>query len=183
MVEWLWSHSPSRIKPSRIKQIFQLVSQILFSQPHMPCCRCLPTSSLHVLGTFGYPLNSVGGGWGFSRMVATFSHVGGSFDIFMATTGGVLIIPSFRIWGYLLHVEYISCVITNCGQHQWTIPSLFSIALEDLLEETLPGNYYHVTFLIVTFLIFFSMAIFSPYFFRLVCYCRVRLYFSQGTSQ
>ena len=27
------------------------------------------------------------------------------------------------------HVEHISCVITNCGQLQWAIPSLFSIAL------------------------------------------------------
>ena len=47
--------------------------------------------------------------WGFSRVVATFSHVGGSFNFLMATTGGVLIIPSFRIRGYLLHVEHISC--------------------------------------------------------------------------
>ena len=64
------------------KQIFQLDSQTLFSQPSMPCCRCLPPSSLHVLGTFGSPLNWVGGGWGFSRVVATFSHVVGSFNIF-----------------------------------------------------------------------------------------------------
>ena len=26
--------------------------------------------------------------------------------------------PSFWIWGYLLHVEHVSCVISNCGQHQ-----------------------------------------------------------------
>ena len=36
----------------------------------------------------------------------------------MATTGDVWIIPSFRIWDYVLHVEHVSCVITNCGQHQ-----------------------------------------------------------------
>ena len=52
-----------------------------------------------------------------------------------ATTGVVWIIPSFLIWGYVLHVEYISCVITNCGHHQWVIPSLFTIALEALMEE------------------------------------------------
>ena len=65
----------------------------------MPYCRCLPPSSLHVLGTFGSPLNSVGGGWSFSRVVATFSHVGGSFHIFMASTGGVLNNPIFSNLG------------------------------------------------------------------------------------
>ena len=43
----------------------------------------------------------------FPKVVATFNHVGGSFNIFMATTGDVWIIPSFRIWGYMLHVEHI----------------------------------------------------------------------------
>ena len=69
-------------------------------------------------------------GWrSISWVVAFFSHVGGSFNLLMTVTGDVWIIPSIRIWGYLLHVEHISCVITNCGQHQWAIPSLFSIAL------------------------------------------------------
>ena len=69
-------------------------------------------------------------GWrSISWVVATFSHVGGSFNLSMAANGDVWIIPSFRIWGCVLHVEHISCVITNCGQIQWAIPSLFSIAL------------------------------------------------------
>ena len=69
-------------------------------------------------------------GWrSISWVVATFNHVGGSFNLSMAATGDVWIIPSFRIWGYVLHVEHILCVITNCGQLQWAIPSLFSIAL------------------------------------------------------
>ena len=69
-------------------------------------------------------------GWrSISWVVAAFNHVGGSFNLSMAATGDVWIIPSFRIWGYVLHVEHISCVITNCGQLQWAIPSLFSIAL------------------------------------------------------
>ena len=72
---------------------------------------------------------------GFSKVVATFNYVEGSVTIFMATAGDVWIIPSFRIWGYVLHVEHISCLITNCGQHQWAIPSLFFIALWVLLEE------------------------------------------------
>ena len=44
-------------------------------------------------------------------------------NLFMATTGYVWIIPSFWIWNYVLHVEHVSCVITNCGQHQWVIPA------------------------------------------------------------
>ena len=39
-----------------------------------------------------------------------------------------------QIWDYVPHVEHVSCVITNCGQHQWVIPSL-SIGLQVLLEE------------------------------------------------
>ena len=35
----------------------------------------------------------------------------------MATTWDIWIIPSFQICSYGLHVEHISCVITNCGQH------------------------------------------------------------------
>ena len=36
----------------------------------------------------------VGGGWGCSKVVPTFNHVGGSFNLFMATTGDVWIIFS-----------------------------------------------------------------------------------------
>ena len=93
--------------------------------------------------------------------------------IFMATTGGVWIIPYFQIWGYVLYVEHISCVITNCGQHQWAIPSLFSIAPEALLEENITWKllllsldlFFKILLFQVTFLIFFSTAVFSPYFF------------------
>ena len=59
------------------------------------------------------------------------------FNLFMAAIGVVWIIPSFWIWGNVLHVEHIWCVITNRGQHQWAIPSLFSMALEALLEENI----------------------------------------------
>ena len=69
-----------------------------------------------------------GGGGGFSKVVATF-NLGGSFNLFMATTGEFWIIPSFWIWGYVLHVEHISCVIINNDQHQWVIPFPLSIAL------------------------------------------------------
>ena len=41
---------------------------------------------------------------GFSKVVATFNHMLGSFNLFMATTENVWIIPSFQIWGYVLNV-------------------------------------------------------------------------------
>ena len=66
---------------------------------------------------------------GFSKVVATFNHVVGSFNLFMAATGDVWITSSFRIWDYVLHVEHLSCVITNCGQHQWVIPSPLNSSL------------------------------------------------------
>ena len=66
---------------------------------------------------------------GFSMVVTIFNHVCGSFNLFMATTEDVLIIPAFRIWGCVLHLEHISCVSTNWSQNKWAIPSLFSVAL------------------------------------------------------
>ena len=55
---------------------------------------------------------------GFSKVMATFNHVDGSFNLSMATTGDVRMIHSLGFLGYVLHIEHISCVITNCGQHQ-----------------------------------------------------------------
>ena len=123
---------------------------------------------------------------GFSKVVATFNHVGGSFYLFMATTEGVWIIPSFRIWDYVLYVEHISCVITNCRQYQWTIPSLFSIVFGALLEENITRKllllsldlFIKILLFQVTFLISFSSAI-SSNVFRFVCYCSMWLCFSQ----
>ena len=118
--------------------------------------------------SYPFPWKWVGVG-DFSKVVATFNHVGGSFNLFMATTGDVCIIPSFRIRGYVLYVEHSSCVITNCGQHQWAIPSLFSITLEALLEENITKKllslssdfFLKILLFQVTFLIFFSIAVFS----------------------
>ena len=120
-----------------------------------------------VCHSLGPKVDGVGG---FSKVVATFNHVDGSFNIFMVTTRGVWIIPSFLIWGYVLYVEHISYVITNCGQHQWAIPSLFSIALS-LLEEnvnrkllSLSLDLFKILLFQVSFLIFFSIAVIPPYF-------------------
>ena len=71
----------------------------------------------------------VSGGWvSFSKVVATFNHVGGSFKSFQVppTTRHVWIIPFFQIWGYVLHV---SCVITNYCKHQWLTPSRLNSSL------------------------------------------------------
>ena len=53
----------------------------------------------------------------------------------MAATRYVWVIPSFLIWGYVLHVGHVSCVITNFGQHERVTPSLSSITLYAFLEE------------------------------------------------
>ena len=120
----------------------------------------------------------------FSKMVATFNHVGGSFNLFIAT-GDIWIIPSFRIWGYV-HVEHISCVITNCGQHQWAIPSLRSCWRKHhhkitmpmfrfvLQNFALPGCFPYILFYCYPFFLIF---------FRLVCYCSMWLCLNQGITQ
>ena len=85
---------------------------------------------------------------------------------------GCLNNPSFRIWGFVMYVEHISCVITNCDQHQWAIPSLFSIALDALLKENITRKllslfldlFSKILLFNVIFLILFSIAVFSPYF-------------------
>ena len=38
----------------------------------------------------------------------------GPFIFSSVTTGDISMIPSYGIWGYMLHVEHMSCVITNC---------------------------------------------------------------------
>ena len=127
------------------------------------------------------------GGGGFSKVGATLNHVGKSY-LFMATTGDVWIIPSFWIWDYVLHVEHFSCVITNCGQHQWVIPSPLSIAFYTLLEENITRKllslsldlFFKILLFQVAFLIFFSSAIFSPYFLLVVLLLRSVALFRSG---
>ena len=58
----------------------------------------------------------------------------GSFNLFKCHhRGDVWIIP-YLIRGNMLHVEHISCVITDCDQQQWVIPFPLSISLYVLLE-------------------------------------------------
>ena len=72
-----------------------------------------------------------------SKVMVPLNHVGESLNLFSTTTEDIWIIPSFRIWGYVLHAEHISsCVITNCGQHQWVFP-FSSLLIAQLSGDTL----------------------------------------------
>ena len=71
------------------------------------------------------------GGCGVSKTVH--GHLG-SFNLFKCHhRGDVWIIPDL-IRGNMLHVEHISCVITDCDQQQWVIPFPLSISHYVLLE-------------------------------------------------
>ena len=140
----------------------------------MLCCRCLPSSSLHVLGTFGslskrhisfqlsgWVLGAFLGWWPPSAM-----WVGPL--IFLWPPPGCLNNPIFSnlrlsatFWAHFLcHRELRP---TSVGHHFSFLNSSWGL--------TEGKHYYHVTFLI-----FFFIAIFSPNFFRLVCYCSVALF-------
>ena len=90
----------------------------------------------------------------------------------------------------ILHVEHVSCVIMNCGQQQWVIPSPISIAPKALLEENITRKllslsldlFFKILLFNVAFFIFFLSLSFLLTFFWLVCYCSMWLCFSQGTS-
>ena len=71
------------------------------------------------------------GGCGVSKTVH--GHLG-SFNLCKCYhRGDVWIIPDL-IRGNMLHVEHISCVITDCDQQQWVIPFPLSISHYVLLE-------------------------------------------------
>ena len=75
---------------------------------------------------------------GFCKVVSTFNLVGRSFNLFMATTGDVWIIPSFQIWDYVLHVELISSIITDISESSLLSKYVFRLCW----RKTLPENYY-----------------------------------------
>ena len=86
---------------------------------------------------------AVGRGWGVSKVVATFNHVGGSFNLFMATTWDVRIIQSFSNLGlcaacwarFICHHELWPAAVSH------PFSSLNS-SLGFAWEKTLPENYY-----------------------------------------
>ena len=134
----------------------------------------LPVSVLtYILSVSPYSLTCVGVG-GFFKVGATFNHVGGSFNLFMATTGSVWIIPSFSNLGLcaVCWAHFMCHHKLWPSQHQWATPALFSIALEALLVENITRELLSLSLDLflknllfqVTFLIFFFIAVFSPYF-------------------
>ena len=80
-----------------------------------------------------------GGGGGGVETVVTFNLWAGPSIFSSATTEDVWIIPYLPIWGNMLNVEHVSCVITDCCQHQWVItPYLFM----SCWSKTLSENHY-----------------------------------------
>ena len=181
--------------PLRLTNSLFMVTNVLFYFLHAILCpeRTIPLKnncrSLIDMDVFFWLSIAWVGGGGYSKKVATFNHVGGSFNLFMATTRDVWIIPSFWIWDYVLHVEHVSRLITNCGQHQWVNPYPLSIALQALLEENTTRKLLSLS-LDLFFKILLCQVAFSLYsflslsflltFFLLICYCSLWLYFSPG---
>ena len=89
------------------------------------------------------------------------------------------------------HASDLRRHLTHCDvAHRWVISSPLSIALQVLLQEKLPG--YRFAYLQNCSSKFRSSRLLSLYsflslsflltFFRLVCYCTMWLYFSQGIT-
>ena len=70
------------------------------------------------------------------------------------------------IWGHVLHVEHVSCVITNFGLHPFSLNSSLGLAGKHYQKITSLSLdlFFKVLLFQVAFLIFFSFTIFSPYF-------------------
>ena len=107
--------------------------------------------------------NLVGGVWGAVLRWWPPSSMWAGPLIFLWLKGDGWIIPSFQIWDYVPHVEHISGVFTNSGQHQWAILSLEENITRKLLSLSL-DLFFKILLFQVTFLIFISIAILSPYF-------------------
>ena len=80
---------------------------------------------------------------------------------------------SLRIWGYVLPVEHIWCVFTNCGRHQWTISSLLNSSL-----ALVGGKHYQEITIPVFWLVLQNFAI-PGYFPYLLFYRYISLNFRQ----
>ena len=122
------------------------------------------------------PIIWVGGDGGFSKAVAAFNHVGGSFNLFVATARDVWIIPSFGIWHYVLYVSHpfssLSSSLGFAGGNRCqkiTIP-IFRLVLRNF---ALPCYFPYIIFCRYFFLTFF----------RLVCHCSLWLFFSKELAK
>ena len=105
---------------------------------------------------------------GFSKVVATFNHVGGSFNLFMATTRGYLN-PSFWILGlcaacwarFMCHHELWPTSVS----HPFSLNSYLGFAAGNTTRKLLTISLdLFFKILPVAFLIFFAFTIWYPYF-------------------
>ena len=107
---------------------------------------------------------------GFSKVVATFNLVVESFNLLMATTRDFWIIPSFRIWGYGLHDDHISChhkLWPTSLSHPFSfLNSPIGLTGENHYQNITIPNFFKIWLLQVAFLLFISIAIFSIYCFQ-----------------
>ena len=115
------------------------------------------------------------GVWGFSKVVATFNHLGGSFNLFMAATG-CLNNPIFSNLGlcaacwarFMCHHELWPTSVSNPFSF---LNSSLGLTGENITRKLLflsLGLFFKILLFQDTFLVFFSIAIFSPYFLQ-VC--------------
>ena len=140
------------------------------------CAYMWPAGIEHCIHNFIYRcfflLFCVVGGWGLlTKVVATFNHVGGSLNIFMATTGGVWMIPSFRIWGYVLHVEHFMCHHklwpTSVG-HPFSLLNSSWGLIEGKHYQTITITIFRFVFQNITISDYFPYIIFYHYLFSLL---------------
>ena len=119
-----------------------------------------------------------------SKVVLTFNYLARSFNLFNYHYAGCVNNHIyFRIWGYVLHVEHVSCAITNCGKHQWVPPSSLSSIVNNSLGLAGGKHYQKINIPVIRFVlkkliclvaflihVFFSIAIYSPYFLLVVLF-------------
>ena len=137
-----------------------MLHKVSNSKGEMPYC--FPRSSIKFQGHTGQNITDFDPNWAFSdyRPVAAFKSL--RFALL--------------IWEYVLHVEHVSCIITNWGQHwgnHWglthlTLPELRSLFFDLSLQILL----LQVTRLLSWYSVLSLLYLFT--FFWLGCYCSTR---------
>ena len=129
--------------------------------------------SMYILGVYPSALRAGSGlGLGSSKVVVTFNHVGGSFDLFKYHHQGCLNNPIFLNLGFCAacRARFICCHKLWPTSVSYPFSSLNSF--QAMLEENVTRKFLSPSldlffkFLLfqVAFFIFFSIAVFSPYF-------------------
>ena len=132
----IWDHMMWHMSDMELYDVIYTVGKkgklaVIFA--HSVCCVwCVASVCVCVSGGWV-------GGCGVSKTVH--GHLG-SFNLFKCHhRGDVWIIP-YLIRGNMLHVEHISCVITDCDQQQWVIPFLSPYLFMSCWSKSLSENHY-----------------------------------------